>query len=74
MDGIMKGRKILKTISGVVAPLILEGMATSKRFNNCCYCHLSLQMIADELEISNDTVQTIVIENLESGGGSLLVL
>jgi hypothetical protein len=29
MDGIMKVRKTFKTTSGVVAPLILEGMATS---------------------------------------------
>jgi len=36
MDGIMKGRKIFKTASGEAAPLILEEMATSKRFGNCC--------------------------------------
>ena len=38
-----EGQKILKTTSGVAAPLILEGMATCKRFGNCCHkivtCH-----------------------------------
>lgn len=31
------------------------------------YCHLSLRMIVDELEISQDTVEKIVTENLKKG-------
>jgi hypothetical protein len=30
-------------------------------------CHLSLQMIMDELDINNDTVQKIVTEDLKQG-------
>jgi hypothetical protein len=37
MDGIMKGKKTFKATSKVAVPLILKGMATSKRFGKCCY-------------------------------------
>ena len=59
----MKGGKIFKTTPEVVAPLEsgADGNIENVRQNR----HLSLRMIADEPDISEDTVREIVVEDLE---------
>ena len=72
MDGFVEGGKVFKTTPAFVTPLESRTEGNIKKVRQLLLqnCHLSLQMIVDELDISKDTVQKIVVE--DPGGGLCL--
>ena len=66
MDDFMMGENTLN-MTPEVAGLQSVAMTTmSRKFLNCCFKnrHLSLRMLADEVNIGKDTVRKIVVEDL----------
>jgi hypothetical protein len=66
MDDFVMDEKTLKRTPGVAGLQSVTMTTMSRRFLNCCFknSHLSLRMLADEVNIANDTVRRIVVEDL----------
>jgi hypothetical protein len=69
MDSFVEDGKLLKMTSALVTPLESQTEGNIKKVRQLLLqnFHLSLQMIVDELDISKDTVQKIVVEDLGWG-------
>jgi len=70
MDGFVEGGKVFKTTPALVTPLESRTEGNIKKVRQLLpqNCHLSLQMIVGELDVSKDTVWKIVVEYLGRGG------